>query len=100
MYPAYVLILVLGLRRGEVLGLRWKDIDLDKSELNIAWQIQRIRRQLLHREAKTESSDAVLPLVDICATALRERQKDHGLVAVLRCCTRSKKAGSMIGTGL
>jgi integrase len=80
LYPAYVLILVLGLRRGEVLGLRWEDIDLDRSELTIGWQIQHIRRQLLHRETKTESSDAVLPLVDICATALREREKDQAAV--------------------
>jgi integrase len=76
-YAAYVLILVLGLRRGEALGLRWEDVDLDRSELTIGWQIQRISRQLLHRETKTESSDAVLPLVDICATALREREKDQ-----------------------
>jgi integrase len=77
LYPAYVLILVLGLRRGEMLGLRWEDVDLDKSELAISWQIQRIRGQLLHRETKTESSDAVLPLVDICETALRDRAKEQ-----------------------
>ncbi|HEX6498051.1 MAG TPA: hypothetical protein VF054_03360 [Micromonosporaceae bacterium] len=33
LYAAYVLILVLGLRRGEVLGLRWEDVDLDEGEL-------------------------------------------------------------------
>jgi integrase len=72
-----VLILVLGLRRGEMLGLRWQDVDLDGAELTIGWQIQRIRGELLHRETKTESSDAVLPLVDICAAALRDRAKDQ-----------------------
>jgi len=77
LYSAYVLILVLGLRRGEALGLRWEDVDLDGGELTVGWQIQRIRGQLLHRETKTESSDAVLPLPDICATALREREKDQ-----------------------
>ncbi|GAA3948185.1 site-specific integrase [Actinomadura viridis] len=77
LYPAFVLILVLGLRRGEMLGLRWDDVDLDKAELTVGWQIQRIRGQLLHRETKTESSDAVLPLPDICVTALSEREKDQ-----------------------
>jgi len=33
MYAAYVLVLVLGLRRGEVLGLVWDDLDLDQGEL-------------------------------------------------------------------
>lgn len=77
LYAAYVLILVLGLRRGEMLGLRWADVDLDDAELTIGWQLQRIRGELLHRETKTESSDAVLPLVDICAAALRDREKDQ-----------------------
>lgn len=77
LYPAYVLILVLGLRRGEMLGLRWEDVDLERAELTVGWQIQRIRGQLLHRETKTEASDAVLPLPDICATALRERERDQ-----------------------
>ncbi|MEV1287186.1 hypothetical protein [Micromonospora sp. NPDC049679] len=45
-----MLILDLGLRRGEVLGLRWEDVDLDGGELAVAFQLQRVRRQLLHRD--------------------------------------------------
>lgn len=71
LYAAYVLVLVLGLRRGEVLGLTWDDVDLDAAELTVNWQLQRVRRQLHHRETKTEASDAPLPLPDICVTALR-----------------------------
>jgi integrase len=77
LYAAYVLILVLGLRRGEVLGLRWEDVDFPSSELTIGWQIQRVDRQLLHRQTKTEASDAPLPIVSICEVALRERQTAH-----------------------
>ncbi|GAA5188213.1 hypothetical protein GCM10023322_38350 [Rugosimonospora acidiphila] len=73
-YAAYVLVLVLGLRKGEALGLTWDDIDLDGAELTIGRQLQRVRRQLLHRETKTEGSDATLPLPDICVAALRHRQ--------------------------
>jgi integrase len=43
LYAAYVLILVLGLRRGEALGLTWPDVRLDVSELHIIWQLQRSR---------------------------------------------------------
>ncbi len=77
LYAAYVLILVLGLRRGEVLGLRWEDVDFASSELSIGWQIQRIDRQLLHRQTKTEASDAVLPLVPVCEAALHDRAAAH-----------------------
>ncbi len=31
----YVLALHLGLRRGEVLGLRWQDVDLEEAKLEV-----------------------------------------------------------------
>ncbi|WP_235457870.1 site-specific integrase [Streptomyces olivochromogenes] len=78
LYGAYVLILVLGLRKGEVLGLTWSDVNLDTGELRIQHQLQRVRRRLLHTDtAKTEASEAVLPLPDICMAALRLRQKEQ-----------------------
>ncbi len=75
-YAAYVLIVMLGLRKGEVLGLPNVDGD-DMEELAIEWQLQRVRGQLLHRETKTEGSDATLPLPLICHTAIGERQKQR-----------------------
>ncbi|MET4644234.1 integrase [Streptomyces atratus] len=75
LYPAYVLILVLGFRRGEVLGLTWKNVDLDAGEITVALQLQRINRQLVHDETKTEASTATLPLPQICVTALRLRRE-------------------------
>lgn len=101
LYAAYVLVLVLGLRKGEVLGLTWDHIDWagwnkkcdDHGEefcdrcrdqydigLRIDKQLQRVRGRLLHRETKTEESDAPLPLPAICVTALRQRQV-HQLAA-------------------
>lgn len=77
LYAAYVLILVLGLRKGEVIGIPWDAIDLDAGELDVTWQLQRVRGQLLHRETKTEASDATLPLPEICVTALRMRREDQ-----------------------
>jgi len=40
-----VLILVLGLRRGEALGLGWNEVDIDAGELRVAWQLQRVSGQ-------------------------------------------------------
>ncbi len=50
------LILVLGLRKGEVLGLTWELTDLESGELFAGEQLQRVEGQLLRRETKTESS--------------------------------------------
>lgn len=40
MYAGYVLLLTLGLRRGELLGLAWEDVDLEVGEALIAWQVR------------------------------------------------------------
>jgi integrase len=74
---AWVLLLVLGLRRGELLGPSWEDIDEAAGELNVAWQLQRISGQLVRRETKTEESDAPLPLPEICRTALTIRRAEQ-----------------------
>ncbi|MFF9162379.1 tyrosine-type recombinase/integrase [Streptomyces longwoodensis] len=74
LFAAWVLVLCLGLRRGEVLGLTWKSIDFETGELYVDHQIQRAGRQILHRETKTEESDDFLPLPAFCLKALRMRQ--------------------------
>jgi integrase len=43
----YRVTVMLGLRRGEVLGLRWADINLDKGVLTVRRALQRIRRDQL-----------------------------------------------------
>jgi len=73
LYAAYVLTLVLGLRKGEVLGLPWAGVDSDASEIDVSWQLQRIRGQLIHKKrtkADHDQSGDVLPLPDICLAAL------------------------------
>ncbi|MEU9247590.1 site-specific integrase [Streptomyces sp. NPDC048385] len=74
LFAAWVLVLCLGLRRGEVLGLTWKSIDFETGELYVDHQIQRAGRQILHRETKTEESDDFLPLPEFCLRALRMRR--------------------------
>jgi integrase len=71
LYAAYALMLVLGLRRGEALGLLWADVNLDVGEIDITWQLQRSNRELHHRQVKTAHSDAPLPLPELCSTALK-----------------------------
>ena len=93
LYGGYVLMLILGLRRGELLGLGWDDIDLESGEAHIAWQLQRIKGELRRRPTKTLSSEAPLPLPDICTRALAQRKVTE---------TRSRLAAgeAWMGSGL
>ncbi|GAA3222792.1 site-specific integrase [Actinocorallia longicatena] len=79
LYALWVLILVLGLRKGEALGLRWTDVDFDEGALNVAWQLQRVGAgPLLHKErTKTDGSTDTLPLPEVVTAALRMRQRQQ-----------------------
>lgn len=73
LYAAYVLIVVMGMREGEVLGLPDEAINFETSELDIAWQLQRVQKKLLHRQTKTPTSDDTLPMIDVVTAALKLR---------------------------
>ncbi len=42
LYAAFVMLIFYGLRRGEVLGLRWDDIDFNGGTIRIHQQLQRV----------------------------------------------------------
>ncbi|MCG8919240.1 site-specific integrase [Actinokineospora sp. PR83] len=75
LYAAYVLVLVLGLRRGEALGLPLDSVDFEAAEIDIRYQLQRVDGKLYHRETKTEASDDSLPMPGIVSTALQLRKR-------------------------
>jgi integrase len=99
----YTIAITLGLRRGEVLGLRWSDIDLEGRALRVNQAIQRLltgsdergkRSELRATETKTDGSRRTIALPDSVIRALkiqRARQAqirlaaglswtDHGLI--------------------
>ncbi|MFD3545051.1 hypothetical protein ACFWUW_05425 [Streptomyces sp. NPDC058655] len=58
----------LGLRRSEVLGLRWQDVDFEAVQFTPANQVQRAEGKLVLKDLKAESSKAVLPLPEFAPT--------------------------------
>ena len=93
LYAAFVLILVLGLRKGEVLGLTWDLADVDTGELYVSEQVQRVGHELLRRQVKTETSEAPLPLPELCVAALKLRAEQQQR-------DRDRADGAWIDTGL
>jgi integrase len=54
----YSVGLALGLRRGELLGLRWENVDLEGARLGVFRSLQRIGGRLQLTETKTPKSRA------------------------------------------
>jgi integrase len=75
LYPLYLVAATIGLRRGELLGMRWQDLDLDKGTLHTAITIQRVNGELIFEDTKTEDSDSVLPLPEVTWITLLDHQK-------------------------
>jgi integrase len=101
LYAAYVLVVVLGLRKGEVLGLAWEAVNFEHGTLVPDHQLQRVRRSLLYRETKTPASDAWLPMPEIVVAALtiRREQQERERVAGGEIWQQTKDMPSLIFTG-
>lgn len=68
----YLVTLDAGLRQGEVLGLRWEDVDLAAGVIRVNKALQRVNGKLVLVEPKTKTSQAGIKLGTIAAQALRE----------------------------
>ncbi len=93
-----------GLRRGEILGLRWQDVDLQEAVLHVKQALTRVRihdaakgevkTSLVFQEPKTEQSRRAIPIPAAWLIALKKHKaeqaqeklilgqayQDHGLV--------------------
>jgi integrase len=63
-----------GMRQGEVLGLRWGDVDLEAGVLTVAQTLQRDGRTFIFGSPKAEASERVIPILPQVALPLRLAQ--------------------------
>ena len=90
----YNVALSLGLRQGEILGVRWDDINLNRRTLRVTHALQAVNGPLHLVKPKTKRSIRTLPLPSTLVSALEahrarqaddrlrtgERWQEHGLV--------------------
>jgi integrase len=78
------LALKTGMRQGELLGLKWSDLDWTKGILRVQRQVQRINNKgFLFSEPKTRAGRRSIQLGEFTLQVLREHYKRQGLEKVL-----------------
>jgi integrase len=88
------LALGVGMRRGEILALRWSDVDLTAGVVRITRTLQQTAEGLVVEEPKTERSRRSVTLPEFVIQSLRRHRKVQGERRLL--CGEAWKDGNLV----
>ena len=74
-FELYYIELATGLRRGELLGLKWEDIDLEQGIIRIWRQVARINGEVVEAPLKTKNSYRGVSIGADAVEILREQKR-------------------------
>jgi integrase len=75
LYPAFLLAATTGLRRGELLGLRWRNVDLDQARIAVRESLVPVAGELTFTTPKTAKGRRSVAVDPGTITAIREHRK-------------------------
>lgn len=103
MYALFYTLFSLGLRRGEVLGLRWSDVSFDDGAIRIEQQVKLHKNKPVIGALKTTSSRRTLYASEDLLEVLRAREQEQRRDRA-KCAEAWQETGlvftTAIGTGL
>ena len=74
-YPLWLLLATTGLRRGEALGLRWSDLDLNAKVLSVSQTVIAVEHEQSIGTPKTSAGARSVELDDMTISSLREHRR-------------------------
>jgi integrase len=74
MKVVFTLLCTTGMRRGEVLGLRWSDVDFDNARLRVQQTLTSVEYQLVFGEPKTARGRRSVPIDPTTLSVLRQHR--------------------------
>lgn len=80
MYPVFFLLFATGMRIGEVLALRWNDVNFTQRTITVRRNISYIKKGYIFQEPKTKASKRTLPVSNQLAEVLlnvKQEQEKH-----------------------
>jgi integrase len=83
LYALWHLASMTGMRRGELLGLRWPDVDLDTGRVAVRRALVQLRGELVWSEPKTAQGRRSVAIDPGTVTALKNHQAGQAVDQVL-----------------
>lgn len=74
-YEIFIMVLATGMRRGEDMALKWKDLNFETGQLDIGRQVSRVKGKLIITEPKTKDSIRSIILPPNILNILKEYKK-------------------------
>ncbi len=74
-YPVLVTALSTGMRRGELLAMRWRDVDLDRAMIRVEQSLEQTKAGLRIKSPKTKHGRRSISLPASAVTVLRDHRK-------------------------
>jgi integrase len=75
--PIIAVALGAGLRRGEICGLRWRDVDFAAATLKVERSVEETRGGLKIKPPKTKHGHRTIALSPLTLEALQQHRRDH-----------------------
>ena len=75
LYPLYLLAATTGMRRGEIAGLPWRNVDLDAARVTVNQQIVSVQYKLIESDLKTPTSRRSIDLDPRTVAELRRHRR-------------------------
>jgi integrase len=77
LYIPILLAVATGMRRGEILALRWEDVDLGAGTVSVRRTLEQVRGRIAFKEPKSARSRRVIPLPAFAVAALRRHKAEQ-----------------------
>jgi integrase len=71
------ILIFLGLRRGELIALRWKHIDFEKKTANIVDNIVSVKKDIFVKDPKSESGKREIKIPDSLLMKMKEAHEEY-----------------------
>jgi integrase len=92
LYPLFALAIGTGMRQGELLALRWADIDMDEGTVSVKRSLSQVKGQFIAKEPKSRASRRTITLPPFALLALKQhrlRMLTEGNISASVFCTRT-----------